>query len=99
MTVRQANEPKQVTITLSDHSWSEVKALAGNGNIESVLSALIIRGLGVGEWSNAAALGYAIMAATDLGMNRKQINDLTTAMYRRFDRNTQAEAEQAYYEW
>ncbi|WP_169730009.1 hypothetical protein [Thermicanus aegyptius] len=53
----------------------------------------------MGEWSNAAALGYAIMAATDLGMNRKQINDLTTAMYRRFDRNTQAEAEQAYYEW
>jgi len=46
--------------------------------------------------SNAAAAGYAIMAAKRLGLSKQEIRKLEAVMYALMDRFTEEEAEEVY---
>ncbi|MGG1158904.1 hypothetical protein ABE237_22565 [Brevibacillus formosus] len=48
------------------------------------------------EWSNHAALGYAIMAAENMGWSKEQIERLVRGMQVRFDLKTIEEAVDHY---
>lgn len=50
-------------------------------------------------WSNAAAKGYAIRAAQDIGLTEQQIKELLNALRYAFDVMTVEEAEQVYTEF
>ncbi|MEG1259278.1 MAG: hypothetical protein RSD12_09665 [Akkermansia sp.] len=47
-------------------------------------------------WSNAACLGYAILALERLGMKKAEIKRITRQMRAEFDRTTIGEAEAHY---
>ncbi len=47
--------------------------------------------------TNAAAIGYMIMAARELELADKQIKDLVLVMYQSMDWNTEGDAERVYY--
>lgn len=46
--------------------------------------------------TNAAAIGYAIIAAKRLGLTKEQIRKLDRAMYEVMDEITEEEAEEVY---
>jgi predicted solute-binding protein len=46
--------------------------------------------------TNAAAIGYMILAAKKMGMDEEKIKELATRMYYRMDEHTEEEAEEAY---
>lgn len=48
------------------------------------------------EWSNQAALGYAILAANEMGLKVEVISQLVANMYRAFDNKTIEEAAAIY---
>lgn len=48
------------------------------------------------EWSNQSALGYAIKAARDIGLQESTIHDLVGAMHKSFDEKTLDEAAKNY---
>lgn len=48
------------------------------------------------KWSNAACLGYAIVAMERLGMEEEEIKRITRQIRAEFDRTTIGEAEAHY---
>lgn len=46
--------------------------------------------------NNEAAIGYAILAAKQIGLTREQIKKLDRAMYEVMDEVTESEAEEVY---
>ena len=46
--------------------------------------------------TNAAAIGYALMAADAMGLDEDQLRKLEFTMMRLMDRHTEAEAEKVY---
>lgn len=48
------------------------------------------------EWSNQTCLGYAIMAAEQMGMKEEDIQILVRNMHNRFDFKTLEEAAEHY---
>ncbi|WP_219637719.1 hypothetical protein [Cohnella sp. CFH 77786] len=46
--------------------------------------------------TNAAAIGYAILAAKKLGLSREELHKLESIMYRIMDEVSEEEAEEAY---
>lgn len=48
------------------------------------------------EWSNNACLGYAILAAEQIGLSHEQIRKLTRAIHGMHDFKTIGEASEAY---
>jgi hypothetical protein len=46
--------------------------------------------------TNAACIGYAILAAKEMGLTQKQLQDLERSMRTEMDMTTEEEAEEAY---
>ena len=46
--------------------------------------------------TNAAAIGYAILAAEEIGLTQEQISKLSKTAYRIMDRIDESEAEKIY---
>lgn len=89
-------ETRTIQLTMQDSHWKEVDRLSEHGDLERTIRSLIVRGLGVNNWSNPGALGYAILAAKRLEYSEDQTKELVRAMYRVFDEKTVEEAEEAY---
>lgn len=87
---------KKVSVTLPESAWEYVEREAG-GNRSEYLRKLIERDMwNRQEWSNNAALGYAIFGAIDLGYSEEQTKELVRAIYRAFDFKTVDEAKEKY---
>lgn len=90
-------ETRTLNITLPEKFCVEIESyLPHVKSVEAAIYLLARRGLGVNEWSNAAAIGYAVSAASAIGLENDVIANLISAMYREFDVKTVREAEQAY---
>ena len=77
-----------------DWEWLDEKA---EGNRSQFLRETVTSYLGnEAEWSNRAALGYAVLAAKELNYSHDDIKKLIGAMYYQFDMKTVAEAEKIY---
>lgn len=89
---------KKVSLTLSDDMWEWLDEKA-QGNRSAFLREIVWNALGnESEWSNYAALGYAIAGAKKIGMTDDKINDLVKAIYGEFDMKSVPEAEDIYRE-
>ena len=89
---------KKVSLTLSEENWEWLDEKA-EGNRSKFLRETVWNALGnESEWSNYAALGYAIAGAKKIGMDDEKINELVRAIYGEFDVKTVPEAEDIYRE-
>lgn len=89
---------RKVSLTLSEDNWEWLDEKA-EGNRSKFLREIVWNALGnESEWSNYAALGYAIAGAKRIGMNDDKINDLIKAIYGEFDMKSVPEAEDIYRE-
>ena len=87
---------KKVSLTLSENDWEWLDEKA-DGNRSQFLRETVTSYLGnEAEWSNRAALGYAVLAAKELNYSHDDIKKLIGAMYYQFDMKTVAEAEKIY---
>src|SRR5690625_7634077 len=76
---------RKVSLTLSEDNWEWLDEKA-EGNRSKFLREIVWNALGnESEWSNYAALGYAIAGAKRIGMNDDKTNDLIKAIYGEFD--------------
>jgi len=89
---------KKVSLTLSENDWEWLDEKA-DGNRSQFLRETVTSYLGSeAEWSNQAALGYAILAAKELNYNHDEIKKLIGAIYYQFDMKTVDEAKKIYRE-
>lgn len=87
---------KKVSLTLSENDWEWLDEKA-EGNRSQFLREIVTSYLGSeSEWSNRAALGYAVLAAKELNYSHDEIKKLIGAIYYQFDMKTVAEAERFY---
>lgn len=101
VTARQIGRPslgvtKKVSLTLPAETWEYLDNEA-EGNRSEFLRKLIERNQwNRQEWSNNAALGYAIFGAAELGYTEEQTQKLIRAIYKSFDFKTLDEAKENY---
>src|SRR5699024_9159092 len=89
---------RKVSLTLSEDNWEWLDEKA-EGNRSKFLREIVWNALGnESEWSNYAALGYAIAGAKRIGMNDDKTNDLIKAIYGEFDMKSDGEGEEIYRE-
>lgn len=89
---------KKVSLTLSEENWKWLDEKA-DGNRSKFLREIVWNALGnESEWSNYAALGYAIVGAKKLGYDDEKIRELVREMYWQFDMKSVPEAENIYRE-
>ena len=87
---------KKVSLTLPKEDWEWLDEKA-EGNRSQFLRETVTSYLGnEAEWSNRAALGYAVLAAKELNYNHDDIKKLISAIYYQFDMKTVDEAEKIY---
>lgn len=89
---------KKVSLTLSENDWKCLDEKA-EGNRSQFLRETVTSYLGSeSEWSNQAALGYAVLAAKELNYSHAEIKKLIGAIYYQFDMKTVDEAKKIYSE-
>lgn len=89
---------KKVSLTLSEENWEWLDEQA-QGNRSKFIREAVWNALGnENEWSNYAALGYAIAGAKKLGYDDEQIGELVREIQWQFDMKSVPEAEDIYRE-
>ncbi|HWL23346.1 MAG TPA: hypothetical protein VNR38_06290 [Ureibacillus sp.] len=87
---------KKVSLTLDEEDWNWFDTKA-KGNRSQYLRSLVLKEQSPeSEWSNNAALGYAILGAQKLGYSEEEIEKLVLAIYSQFDWKTVDEARDVY---
>lgn len=87
---------KKVSLTLDKDDWDWLDNEA-KGNRSQYLRRLILKEQSPeSEWSNNAALGYAVLGAKKLGYSEEEIQKLVRAIYSQFDFKSVDEAKEVY---